>query len=141
MSGRQLLIVASGGIHYGLESHLVREVAHTGPVTPLPGAPTYVIGLFNLRGDLVTLVDLAARLGTPRSQVSDPAIVVLSADGRTMGLEVDEVLEVVDGSTPEWTGGTPAEAVPGTFISGTGHFGDMVVLEVDVLELVRQTLT
>jgi chemotaxis signal transduction protein len=100
-----------------------------------------VIGLFNLRGDLVTLVDLAARLGTPRSEVAECAIVVLSADGRTLGLEVDEVVEVADGSSPEWTGSTPSEGIPGTFISGTGHFGDMVVLEVDVLELVRQTLT
>ncbi len=138
---RLVLVVEAAGAHYALESQFVREIAHIGSVTPLPGSPVHVLGLINLRGSLVTLVDLAARLGSAPVNATEGSVVVLTVDGRTMGVRVDDVVEVTDAGSPDWRGEAAAERLPGTFLSGSGHFADMVVLEVDVLELVRQTLT
>jgi purine-binding chemotaxis protein CheW len=137
---RQVLVVEAGGAHYALESQYVREIAPIGPLTPLPGSPPHVLGLLNLRGQLITLVDLALRLGAAPGQRPDGSVVVLAADARLLGVYVDDVVEVTDASAPEWNAEPARDVVPGELFSGTGHFGDMVVLEVDVMELVRKTL-
>lgn len=135
---RILLVEAGGGI-YGIESSEVREIVTLGPVTRLPGAPTFVRGLTNLRGTVLTVADLSARLtGRPTATPEAPAVVV-QASGRLLALQVEDVHEV---HVLEDAGVEPAPAgAPAGVVCGLGHFGGQVVLLLDIQELARQTLS
>jgi purine-binding chemotaxis protein CheW len=76
---------------YALPVEHVLEVAELGEVTPLPGAGAAVVGVRNLRGQVVTVVDLAAVLGLPSETMTTARIVIAEQGGRTAGLAVDEV--------------------------------------------------
>jgi purine-binding chemotaxis protein CheW len=78
---------------YALPVGGVLEVAEVGEIASVPGATAAVLGVRNLRGQVLPVVDLAAVLGLPRADT--PArIVVAEADGRTAGLAVDGVAGV-----------------------------------------------
>jgi purine-binding chemotaxis protein CheW len=137
-SDLQLLVLEVAGVLYAVESRAVREIVPTTAATRLPGAPPHVRGLVNLRGTLVTVVDLVQRLAGQSARETDGSTIVLQATGRVLGVAVDDVHDVQ--SLPS-TAMQPAPATPaGSIIQGMGHFGDAVVIVVDVHELVRQTL-
>lgn len=131
----QVLIVEAAGRLYALPSSCVREITSMLAATRLPGAPGDVRGLVNLRGQLFAVVDLAHRVSGTPSISPDPDVVVLGVEGKTLGVIVDEVREVVTREAP-----VDSVGPRGGLVAGMGHFGDVVVIEVDVLELVRQSL-
>ena len=71
----------------------VLEVANLGDVTPVPGAPVQILGVRNLRGKILPVIDLAALLGTRRSRPAG-RLLVTESEGRQAGLAIDEVTEV-----------------------------------------------
>jgi purine-binding chemotaxis protein CheW len=79
----------------GVDVLEVREVLRTRVVTPVPLAADGIAGLLNLRGEIVTAVDLRAGLGRPRSAEPAPAHVVVRTDEGPVALGVDEVGEVL----------------------------------------------
>lgn len=85
------------GLYFGIEVLKVQEVIRHQAMTPVPLAPTVVRGLINLRGQIVTALDLRARLGlTPRADGDLPMnVVVRTADG-AVSLLVDEIGDVVE---------------------------------------------
>lgn len=85
--------VRAGGEHYALPVEGVREIAGQDRITPVPGAPEAVLGVWNLRGDVIAAVDLAAMLGLEPSG-AEGRIVVAEDDGMRAGLAVEDVLEV-----------------------------------------------
>src|SRR5687767_14356223 len=62
-SALRLLLFGVGGTVYGCDIASVREIVALRPTTRLPGSPPFVSGLVNLRGAIVTVIDLAMRLG------------------------------------------------------------------------------
>ena len=76
-------------------SHM-REVVRWQAVTPLPGAPSLIEGVIDLRGAVVPVVDLGKALGGQPVEATDSArIVVTESDGLVMGLAVDAAIEVL----------------------------------------------
>jgi purine-binding chemotaxis protein CheW len=71
----------------------VLEVASLGEVTPVPGAPREILGVRNLRGKILPVIDLAALLGTRRTDLP-VRLLVTESEGRQAGLAIDEVTEV-----------------------------------------------
>ena len=138
----RLLVLEGKGTYYGVDTDAVREIVPARATTRIPGAPPFVRGLLNLRGALVTVVDLAQRLGGEPADVAEPSVaVVQGSGGRLLGLLVDDVHEVQevddDSLSPPPSPGRTGER---PLVSGLGHFGDRIVLLIDVEELVRQTL-
>jgi chemotaxis signal transduction protein len=82
--------VGAAGESYALPVDEVLEVADFEGVTPVPGAAPTVLGLRNLRGAVLPVVDLAGVLGLTRAGAPQ-RIVVAAASGRTAGLAVDSV--------------------------------------------------
>lgn len=82
---------------YGIEVERVREVLKQQDLTRVPLAPTTVAGLINLRGQVVTAIDLRARLqlGAPEER-SQPMLVVVLVAGEPVALLVDRIGGVVD---------------------------------------------
>ncbi len=135
---RALLVVDAGDSMFGLDASMVREILPMRGVTRLPGAPAPVRGLLNVRGTLVTVVDLAAQAGRGIVSAPDASVVILVAAGRTLGAVVDDVKEIHQFDVEQLL--TPPANDANALIRALGHFESRVVLEVDVLELVRQTL-
>jgi purine-binding chemotaxis protein CheW len=90
--GARYLITEVAGQRMAWDLAMVREIVPTRAVTRLPGAPAWVLGLLNLRGTVLTVVDLAARLSLPAG--AGESVVVLDVDGRALGVRVDRVRSV-----------------------------------------------
>ena len=74
-----------GGERYAVDAHLVEEVVPLRGLTPLPGTPPFLAGILNLRGRIVSLVDLRPLFGLP--QTGEPRMaVILSGEDMTFGL-------------------------------------------------------
>jgi purine-binding chemotaxis protein CheW len=80
---------------YGINVMRVQEVLRYTEIAPVPGAPSYVLGIINLRGNVVTVID-TRRFGLMNAEISDNTrIVIIEADKQVVGIMVDSVAEVV----------------------------------------------
>lgn len=81
---------------YGINVMQVQEVLRYTEIAPVPGAPDYVLGIINLRGNVVTVIDTRARFGLPPTDITDNTrIVIIESDEQVVGILVDSVAEVV----------------------------------------------
>src|SRR3546814_2295119 len=70
----------------------IREIRGWAPVTPMPHTPPYVLGLINLRGAVIPVIDMAARLGMKMTEPSErSAIIVTDIAGQLVVLLVEQV--------------------------------------------------
>ncbi len=87
---------------YGINVMQVQEVLRISEIAPVPGAPHYVLGIINLRGNVVTVIDTRIRLGLETTEVTDSTrIVIIEGAKHVVGILVDCVAEVVDMPTSE----------------------------------------
>ncbi|GAL11621.1 positive regulator of CheA protein activity [Vibrio astriarenae] len=81
---------------YGINVMQVREVLRYTEIAPVPGAPSYVLGIINLRGNVVTVIDTRSRFGLMEGEVTDNTrIIVIESERQVIGILVDSVAEVV----------------------------------------------
>ncbi|AWB67392.1 chemotaxis protein CheW [Saccharobesus litoralis] len=81
---------------YGINVMQVQEVLRYSEIAPVPGAPVYVLGIINLRGNVVTVIDTRSRFGLASAEVTDNTrIVIIEAEKQVIGILVDSVAEVV----------------------------------------------
>ena len=81
---------------YGINVMQVQEVLRHTEIAPVPGAPDYVLGIINLRGNVVTVIDTRQRFALESAPVTDQTrIVIIEADRQVVGILVDSVAEVV----------------------------------------------
>jgi purine-binding chemotaxis protein CheW len=82
---------------YGINVMQVQEVLRVTEIAPVPGAPEYVLGIINLRGNVVTVIDTRKRFGLEPRELDDAArIVIVESNDQVVGIMVDSVAEVVD---------------------------------------------
>lgn len=81
---------------YGIDVMQIQEVLRFTEIAQVPGAPDYVLGIINLRGNVVTVIDTRRRFGLADADITDASrIVVMESDSQVMGILVDSVAEVV----------------------------------------------
>lgn len=155
--GPQLLSFDLGGGRFGCPLADIREIIPSRRTTRLPGAPAHVLGLLNLRGSLLTVLDLelallehrsppAAAPGEeiPAGAAGRPArargqVLVVEVDGRRVGCRVDAVRRV----HPMPALLAPPEVgneMPPGIVLGIGDAGDTMVAVLDLPALARDTL-
>ncbi|MCU7931492.1 MAG: chemotaxis protein CheW [Candidatus Thiodiazotropha sp. (ex Codakia rugifera)] len=82
---------------YGINVMQVQEVLRITEIAPVPGAPSYVLGIINLRGNVVTVIDTRTRFGLPSAEMDDASrIIVIESEKQVVGILVDAVAEVVE---------------------------------------------
>lgn len=82
---------------YGINVMQVQEVLRVTEIAPVPGAPPYVLGIINLRGNVVTVIDTRKRFGLPSVEMDDASrIIVIESENQVVGILVDAVAEVVE---------------------------------------------
>ena len=93
------LLVATfllGESAFGVDTARVQEVVRVGDITPVHHAPDYVVGIRNLRGRIVTVIDLRWRLNLGSAEVGpDSRILIVESQGDPVGLLVDRVADTI----------------------------------------------
>ena len=116
-----------------LDAAGIQEVIRLGAVTPVHHAPDEVLGIVNLRGKIVTILDLGLRLGFARAvPVPDSRIFIVEYHGEFIGLLVDRVDEVVEVERDQWQ--APPPNVPwgqARFFQGVCRAGGRVITILD----------
>lgn len=85
------------GEKYGVNVMDVQEILRVTEITPVPGAASYVLGIINLRGNVVTVVDARQCFGLMSKSTNDASrIIMMEANGLVVGFLVDSVTEVVE---------------------------------------------
>ncbi len=93
----QWVTFSLGDENYGVDVMRVQEVLPMTEIAPVPGAPPFVLGIINLRGNVVTVIDTRMRFGlAPRESDKASRIVVTETNDQIAGILVDSVAEVVE---------------------------------------------
>lgn len=88
----EILSFTLGRERYAIETRFVREVARSGDVTPVPGAPAFVMGITHMRGDVLAIIDLPRLFGVAGGGITDRACtIVLGAGASELGMLADAV--------------------------------------------------
>ena len=132
-AGKYLIFVL-GAKQYGVEIIKVREILGVPPIIPMPQAPHYIKGVINLRGKVIPIIDTWTKFGiSERENTSKTCIIVVDVGGKSIGLLVDTVKEVVNIREEQ------IEAPPnfGTsagndFVRSLGKIGDQVKILLDI---------
>ena len=126
---------------YGINVMQVQEVLRYTEIAPVPGAPSYVLGIINLRGNVVPVLDLAARFGlsltAPGNRTCIVIIELALGDGlQRIGLVVDEVDEVLE-IDPRQIMPAPAfgTAIRSDFIAGMAQQGQEFLIILNMLQV------
>lgn len=134
---QQVLTFALAGETYGVDILKVREIRGWSSVTHIPQAPADVLGVLNLRGAIVPIVDLRARFGldsAARSPVTVIIVLTVEKNGRArdVGVVVDSVSDVAD-LTAEDVKAVPnlGERSGGELLLGLASIGEHMVLLLD----------
>ena len=92
----QLVSFRLGQEEYGIEITKVQEIILVGKITRVPQTPDYIKGLINLRSTVIPIVDLRLRFGmAPEETTDESRIMVVNVAGKTIGIIVDAVSEVL----------------------------------------------
>lgn len=125
------------GETYGVNVMQVQEVLRYTEIAPVPGAPHYVIGIINLRGNVVTVIDTRNRFGLAPGEITDNTrIVIIEAEKNVVGILVDSVAEVVYLRQSEIeTAPNVGNDESAKFIQGVCHKNDelLILIELDKL--------
>lgn len=125
---------------YGVNVMQVKEVLRYSEIAPVPGAPSFVLGIIHLRGTVVTVIDTCQRFGLPTGDITDATrIMILEVEGHIIGILVDAVSEVV------YLRQSEIEASPNVgsedsskFIQGVCHKNDTLLILVDLDKLLSE---
>ncbi|WP_206238294.1 chemotaxis protein CheW [Novosphingobium terrae] len=134
---RELITFEVAGQVFGLDIMAIREIRAWTPTTRLPHVPTYVAGVVNLRGTVLPVVDLAARLGwEPTVPTPRHAIIVTQLGGKSCGLIVDAVSDIVtiDGETLQQPPTTSSDPIV-SFLEGLAAIDERMVMVLNLAAL------
>jgi purine-binding chemotaxis protein CheW len=126
---------------YGLPIAMVREIIRLPEITPVLNVHEYIEGVINLRGKIVTVIDLPKKLGADRQgRNAKNRIVVVEGDGRLIGLIVHSATEVL--RIPPSKIEKPQDVFTETqlgYVSGVAKLNGRVVILVDLKTIVSET--
>lgn len=123
---------------YGIDVMQIKEVLRAPEISPVPGAPSYVMGIINLRGTVVAVIDTRSRFGLAPREVDDSTrIIVLEAQDYFVGFLVDSVSEVAElrSSQIEPAPHTGADAEAGRYIHGLYNRDSGLLILIDASKL------
>ncbi|MEO5568275.1 MAG: chemotaxis protein CheW [Gemmatimonadaceae bacterium] len=128
---------------YALRSDDIEQLDMIGQITPVPNAPGFVDGITSLRGRVIPVVNMRARFGFPRVAVDlRTRLVVVKAEGRSVGLVVDSAREFA--RIPTESIQPPPDGLAelsSQYLRGMAHLGERLVLVLDMAELLNITET
>lgn len=130
----QLIVFSVGKEEYGIEIEKVQEVIRMGAIKKLPRSPNFVLGVMNLRGNIIPIIGLREKFQMESRDYNEfTRIIVVNHKGKLAGMVVDEVSRVVQvpleniEANPEMVSGETR-----TLIKGVARYGDEVIILVEL---------
>jgi purine-binding chemotaxis protein CheW len=133
----QVVSFRLGDEEYGVDIMTVQEIILVGCITQVPEVPEHVLGVINLRGNVIPILNLRRRFGLPERSANEATrIVVMNLHGRTVGVVVDGVSEVLR-LTPEEISPPPASlaGVGKDYVLGLARRKDRLLILLDMARL------
>lgn len=140
----QYLTFMLAGEEYGVDILTVQELRGWEHTTPIPNTPAFVLGVINLRGVVVPIVDLRARFGLAAMEYGPTTVVIIvkveaAGKERVLGIVVDAVSEVYDINKDDMQ---PPPDMDGSisidFVTGLATMDDKMVILLDINKLVNE---
>ncbi len=137
----QFVVIRINQEYFGIDLDLIRECAEFWHVTCVPGCPEFVVGVINIRGEVVPIIDLRATLNVPIDErESFHKAIVVQFENLCVGIIVEEVIEAVFLQEGDMVSGSLAENVKADgYIRGIAQFRDQQYLK--VLDLRKLLMT
>ncbi len=143
---RQILTFVLGGQTYGVDILRVQEIRGWSAVTRIPHAPAHVLGVLNLRGSIVPIVDLRMRFALERAEYTTITVIIVMSvitptGRRDLGVVVDGVSDVVDLDIAEIRPAPELGARGATdYILGLASIAERMVVLLDIDRLIGRDL-
>ena len=143
----QFLTFVLGGEEYGVTILQVQGIQGWDRVTPIPNTPDFILGVINLRGAIVPIVDLRRRFGMPAAEFGPTTVVIVvrvayeNRNERTLGLVVDAVSEVCSvGENDRKPAPDFGSGIKTDFVKGLATVENRMVILLDIDRLVSEGL-
>lgn len=136
-SSMQIVCFKIGEEEYGVEILKVQEILKLPKITALPKSADYILGIIDLRGKVIPIIDLSTKFGMERKTDNDNLrAIVVDISGKKVGLAIDSVSHVirVDGKDIE----PPPQIVKGIsgrYIVGVAKVGDGFIVILDITKI------
>ena len=145
----EIIAFEIGGQQFCVRTTAVREIRGWSKSTPLPGSPHEVMGMMNLRGSIIPIVNMASKLGmAPSEPDARSAVIVAEVQSAVIGLLVDRVADILTVEaklvqpTPEMRGSFTGGYVTGVAIDGANHRAILSVWDgFAIVDLTSRTVT
>ena len=143
-SENQYLTFMLSGEEYGVDILTVQELRGWEDTTPIPNTPSFVLGVINLRGVVVPIVDLRDRFGLERMEYGPTTVVIIvkveaAGKERVLGIVVDAVSEVYDINKDDMQPPPDMEgSISIDFVTGLATMEDKMVILLDINKLVNE---
>jgi len=137
IQGKYLTFLLMGET-YGLQILKVQEIISLLNITRVPRTPAYVLGVINLRGKVIPVIDMRLKFGLEKSEKTERTCIIVVQITRgqnsiTIGIIVDEVSEVINVKASQISPTPPmGVAVNTDFIMGVGKVDDSVIMLLDI---------
>lgn len=128
----QVVVFKLNNEQFAVETSKVQAINDAMEITKVPKAPAYIKGLINLRGNIISLLDVNLLLDVPKSEQEQSNIIILDMDDESVGILVDQVDEVldIDDNLLEKVGDTKK-----AYIQGVINFKDRIITLIDIDKL------
>jgi len=116
-------------IIYGIDINKVLGINKVQDLTPVAQAPAYIKGLLNLRGQIISIIDLRIKLGLPPSRITGKnRVIIVNSNGEDIGLLVDTIYDVIIAETSNIEKTPPnLDKVQGKFFEGVVKSEDRLI--------------
>jgi purine-binding chemotaxis protein CheW len=135
----QIVNFTLGDVNYGAPVEQVREVRDVQAVTPVPGAPSYVGGVTNLRGQIITVMDLRKRLNIEEMEGGGEKIIVIEMGKTAVGVVVDTVTEVSTIAGADIEKQIQVTKKLENYVVGVGKQGETLVVILDLAKIIADS--
>jgi len=124
----------------GMDILKVQEINKLIEMTRVPQAPEYVLGILNLRGEIVTIIDLGKKLGLKSTELNNKTRnIIVNSNGEHIGLMVEQISDVIQ---VEWEKVEPPPAnisdVQGKYFTGVFKTADRLIGILDVEKVLKE---
>jgi purine-binding chemotaxis protein CheW len=130
-----IAVVVLNDEYFGIDLLSVREFAHIGNIVPIPCTPEHILGCVNLRGNVITLMDMRRAINLPQipPQADSKVVVIKTPDEYTVAFVVDSVKEVIYINPQKITPvPTTAASVSGDYLTGEMRYQDKLLTLIDL---------
>ena len=124
----QIVTFQLGAEKYGIDIMEVKEIVDYEEIRGIPNAPSYVEGIYNLRGDIIPIISLHRRFHLQRPEdIEEDSLLILTIGGMQLGIIIDRVLRVITIENdeiqppPQMLSGIGAEYIQGVVNKEDGY--------------------